>query len=176
MQPLLYSGNDTVRVSWYLPKSMGSTLEVHDLEPVPINAAGFPLDAAVWGQEFKRLPQSRNEKLRGKPHALDGIKTHSVVREKPVLLPELPQGQPVELPQQLLQIARDNNLPLRAEVVCAADVRYSVSEAIGRIRSELGFLPSGLAASLRETYPHGLTGAELQEQLEQHVESTKEAI
>ncbi len=180
VQPLLYSGNDTVRVSWFLPRHRGGEQMVYELEPIAINAAGFPETAAVIGEEFKALPHTDGQKRRKavqEPEVLEGLKTHSMVQYK-AELPEIKDlgGQPIELQTGNLSFAGDFVLPLRPEAVSSADVRYSVSEAVARIRSELGSLPEGLSARLRASYPNGLNAEEIQEHIYPYQEKRQEAI
>ena len=172
VQPLLYSGNDRVRVSWFLPKHRGGERVAYELEPIPINSAGFPSTAAVIGEQFAALPHTEAQKRRKavrQPQVLEGLKTHSAVQYK-AELPEIKDlgGAPIELQSEgLILVDRSaiSTLPLRPEVVRSADVRYSVSEAIGRIRSELGHLPEGLSGYLRGHYPRGLNACDIQEQI-----------
>ncbi|WGK68382.1 transposase [Candidatus Haliotispira prima] len=177
-QPLIYTGTDTVRFTWRLPKYQGGDAVSYDIEPIRMDSAGFPLTAPVLGEEFQALPktagQHRREAVADKT-VLEEIKTHSVVKQRPVEVAELPQGKAIDLQTQVLSIAQ-NTLPVRPEVIHSGDIRYSVTEAVQRIRSELGGLPSGLAARLRSAYPHGLSGAEIQEQIHQNQANRQEAI
>lgn len=166
-QPLIFTGKDTLRVSWHLPRNMGGQAVSYDIEPVEMDAAGFPASAAVWGEEFRALPETAQQKERKEiePGLLGDIKTHSAVVERPVLVPELAAGEQIELPQQHLVIAEKGDgkksLPVRAEVVSGRDIRLSVSQAVARVRSELGYLPEGLAGALRERFPSGMSADEL---------------
>lgn len=162
VQPLLWKGCDAVRASWFYKGELFSV----EVLPVGHDEYGFREDAALLGSEFKQQSLSEQERKRRElekdESLLEGLKSHSALRNRPVEVPELSRGRVIELPEGPLQVFEiGNDLPVRPEVVRQVDMLLSVTDVLLRWKRELGELPSGLSLRLREAYPDGLRISEL---------------
>ena len=132
----------------------GKELAWYEIAPLEIDAAGFDVQAAVLGEEYK----SRKDTLRERnAKELDmlagtekvpfaavtggaGFKTHSLIQ---------PEGSP------FIRQAAGTQISV-AETVKVSEIIISATEAAKRYRAETGTIPEGFITQLKGRFPDGV--------------------
>jgi transposase InsO family protein len=131
---------------------------VWTVEPVEKDEAGFWKDAAVIGQEYKALPETKAETMLKRieeaagpdpkaPRAPERVDVMADIKPAPEYMPR--RGRGLDLDASRREIA-----PL------------TVAEAVGRLKSELGQAPEGAYAWLKQRYPRRVPVADMDKIIE----------
>jgi hypothetical protein len=127
-----------------------------EIEPIEIDSAGFDVNAAVLGDEFKARKDTRRERNAKGLDALcgegakavpfagitegSGFKTHSLIQPQASPFIRQSTGSQIEVP----------------ETVHTHELIISAVEAAKRVNAECGEVPDGFINSIREQYPEGI--------------------
>ena len=155
VQPILVSDDALTLVSY---KDGAGEIVSYEAKPIEYDAAGFDVDAPVFGKEYKSLPDTlreKNTKALAQIAAADdksavpfagitdgqGFKTHSLIRneENPWLTTQT--GKQVEI---------------AAGTVEVHDILISTVEMAKRFKARAGYLPDGFISYLKKEYPDGV--------------------
>ena len=155
VQPILVSDDALALVSY---KNGAGEIVSFEVKPIEYDAAGFDVDAPVFGKEYKSLPDTlreKNTKALAAIAAADdtkdvpfagvtggkGFKTHSLIRteENPWL--KTRTGKQVEVATNTVEVH---------------DILISAVEMAKRFKARAGYLPDGFIAYLRKEYPDGV--------------------
>jgi hypothetical protein len=143
-----------------------------EAKPVELDAAGFDVNAAVIGEEYKAQKDTRREKnvktlaaISGEgekgvvPFAAvtggQGFKTHSLIH--PAASPFVRQrtGERTEVLQPENPLSDTGGLQI-AGTIRTHEILISATETAKRIRPELGYVPEGFIERLQSEYPEGV--------------------
>jgi len=135
----------------------GKEFTGYEVEPIEVDAAGFDVQAAVLGEEYKAQKDTRRERNAKELAALsgegtkavpfaavtggEGFKTHSLI---------LPEGSPFVRQTTGIQIEV-------AETVHTHEIVISIVELAKRCRAEGIALEEGFIDTMREQYPEGVS-------------------
>jgi len=143
----------------------------YEAKPIELDAAGFDIEAAVIGEEYKAqkdtqreknikaLAKISNEGEKGvTPFAAvtngQGFKAHSLIN--PAINPFVRQrtGESIEV-AEVKQSLPDNGVTQIAETIHTHEILISATEMAKRIKPVLGYVPEGFIEWLKEAYPEG---------------------
>jgi len=135
----------------------GKDLTAYEVEPLQVDAAGFDIQAAVLGQEYKAQKDTRRERNAKELDALSGegtksvpfaavtggagFKTHSLIQ---------PEGSPFIRQSTGAQIEV-------AQTIHTHEIVISAVEAAKRLRAQGIDLEDGFIDNLRAQYPEGVS-------------------
>jgi len=142
-----------------------------EAKPIELDEAGFDIEAAVIGEEYKAHKDTRREKniktlvkISGEgekgvtPFAAvtdgQGFKAHSLIH--PAANPFVRQrtGESIEV-AEAEQPPHDAGVSQTAVTVHTHEILISATEMAKRIKPELGYVPEGFIEQLQEAYPEG---------------------
>jgi hypothetical protein len=142
-----------------------------EAKPIELDEAGFDIEAAVIGEEYKAQKDTRREKnvktlvkISGEgekgvtPFAAvtggQGFKAHSLIH--PTANPFVRQrtGESIEV-AEAEQPSHDAGVSHAAATVRTHEILISATEMAKRIKPELGYVPEGFIERLQEAYPEG---------------------
>ncbi|WP_147615108.1 DDE-type integrase/transposase/recombinase [Treponema pectinovorum] len=155
VQPILVSDDALTLVSY---KDGAGEIVSYEVKPIEYDAAGFDVDAPVFGKEYKSLPDTlreKNTKALAQIAAADdksavpfagitdgqGFKTHSLIRNEENPWLKTQTGKQVEI---------------AAGTVEVHDILISTVEMAKRFKARAGYLPDGFISYLKKEYPDGV--------------------
>ena len=155
VQPILVSDDALTLVSY---KDGAGEIVSYEAKPIEYDAAGFDVDAPVFGKEYKSLPDTlreKNTKALAQIAAADdksavpfagitdgqGFKTHSLIRNEENPWLKTQTGKQVEI---------------AAGTVEVHDILISTVEMAKRFKARAGYLPDGFISYLKKEYPDGV--------------------
>jgi hypothetical protein len=143
-----------------------------EVEPIELDAAGFDINAAVIGEEYKAQKDTRRERNvktlanisgEGKKGAMpfaavtggQGFKAHSLIHPPSSPFVKQRTGEAVEVAQAESPLS-DNGVPQTAGTVRTHEILISATEAAKRVKPKLGYVPEGFIEWLKTIYPEGV--------------------
>lgn len=151
-QPMLF-GYDYKAIIWFDGKDeFGKKIELsYEVKPIEIDEAGFDKNAAVIGREYKQTKLTEKEKeikeieesaegIRKKADSnIPDLKTHSLIQPDSKFIYQK-EGEQIEIGDKETK-----------------EILLSYVEAIESVKTALGYVPEGLADSLKRDYPNGVS-------------------
>jgi hypothetical protein len=148
VQPVLVDAEPLILVTYEFKGEPA----IHECKPIAYDAAGFDVDAPVYGKEYKRLPDTVREKNAKElaaqtdgtvPLAFsekgDGLKAHSYINAESPFIKQR-TGEQISVPDH----------------VTLHDILISGFEFVKRVSARLGFTPDGLLDHVKREYPEGV--------------------
>lgn len=175
VQPILVSDDALALVSY---KNGAGEIVSFEVKPIEYDAAGFDVDAPVFGKEYKSLPDTlreKNTKALTQIAAADdksavpfagitdgqGFKTHSLIRNEENPWLKTQTGKQVEI---------------AAGTVEVHDILISAVEMAKRFKARAGYLPDGFIAYLKKEYPDGVPAQMVDDLVAEHDGMTAEKM
>jgi len=151
-QPMLF-GDDYKAIVWFNGKDeFGKKIELsYEVKPIEIDEAGFDINAAIIGKEYKQTALTEGEKeikkieetaegIRQKADSnIPNLKTHSLIK-----------------PDNKFNYQKEGE-KIEIENKETKEILLSYVEAIERVKTALGYVPEGLSDSLKKDYPNGVS-------------------
>jgi hypothetical protein len=157
VQPILVEAEPIVLVRWKTGGDWGAV----ELAPVAVDAAGFDVEAPVFGESYKRHADTAagqagkdmkvlaygtmEPKKNAVPFAAfnggQGMKAHSFIDPQVDIAPRRLVGRPVDVGM---------------DIVTAHDISISALEAVKRVKARAGWIPEGYLARIKAEYPNGV--------------------
>ena len=173
-QPMLFGEDVAKAIIWFDSKDeAGKKIELsYEVKPIEIDEAGFDINAAVIGREYKQTALTEGEKeikkieetaegIRKKADAnIPNLKTHSLIKPDGKFIYQK-EGEKIEIENKETK-----------------EILLSYVEAIERVKTALGYVPEGLSDSLKRDYPNGVSYSYADELIEfyRNKESSEEDI
>lgn len=161
-QALLF-GESFEAIIWFVVKDeFGKNVEVsYFVKPLEIDEAGFDINAAIIGKEYKQTKLTENEKTikeieeTAKEIKKFSLKSHSTIQPNNKFIYQK-EGEKIDL-------AKDTT----------KEILLSYVEVIQRLKSVLMYVPDGIGEQLKRDYPNGVPYSYVDEIIEFHRRNTE---
>ncbi|MGL4985977.1 MAG: transposase [Treponemataceae bacterium] len=145
VQPILVDDVARVKVSLTVDGEVAS----YEVEPIPYDDAGFEVNAALIGSEYKKHADTVREdnaamietKISGDDGDLKKLKAHSLI----------------DATQPFITQRTGEQVKLTANTIAVTEVYISYVEACKKFKARAGILPEGFMVWLKKEYPQGVT-------------------
>ena len=139
--------------------SSGQSPLCYEIKPIEINEAGFDVNAAVIGKEYKQTALTQGEKeikaieetadeIRIKADELPSLKTHSLIQPDSKFIYQK-EGEKITIEEKEEK-----------------EILLSYIEAVERVKASLGYVPDELSNQLKADYPNGVPYSYIDEIIE----------
>lgn len=156
-------GDKFEAIIWFVVKDeFGKNIEVsYFVKPLEVDEAGFDINAAIIGKEYKQTKLTENEKAikeieeTAKDIKKFSLKSHSTIQPNNKFIYQK-KGERIDLAK------KDTK-----------EILLSYVEVIQSLKSVLGYVPDGTGEQLKKDYPNGVPYSYVDEIIEFHRRNTE---
>lgn len=160
-QALLF-GDSYKAIVWFERKDEYGTKEEfsYEVEPIQVDEAGFDINAAVIGKEYKQTKLTENEKdIKEIEYISERLKEQTALKSHSLIQPDnkfiyQKEGKKIELEEK-------------------REILLSYVEALQKVKIALGYVPDDLANQLKRDYTDGVPYKYVDEIIKFYSESSK---
>ena len=147
-------GDKYKAIIWFNRKNeYGESEELsYEIEPIEIDEAGFDINAAVIGKEYKQTKLTENENdIKEIENISEEIKKQEILKSHSLIQPDIKfiyqkEGEKINLDKN----DNDDCPPAAREIL------LSYVEVMEKVKSGLGYVPDDLAEELKKDYTDGI--------------------
>lgn len=147
-------GDKYKAIIWFNRKNeYGKSEELsYEIEPIEIDEAGFDINAAVIGKEYKQTKLTENENdIKEIENISEEIKKQEILKSHSLIQPDIKfiyqkEGEKINLDKN----DNDDCPPAAREIL------LSYVEVMEKVKSGLGYVPDDLAEELKKDYTDGI--------------------